>query len=58
MIAELRAAEIGLSMAWDLDAKKVVFQLDFLSAFLALAGQPVEDSRHGPIINQILQLRN
>ncbi|CAN1345131.1 hypothetical protein LINPERPRIM_LOCUS40280 [Linum perenne] len=56
MIAELRAAEIGLSMAWDLDAKKVVFQLDFLSAFLA--GQPVEDSRHGPIINQILQLRN
>ncbi|CAN1130942.1 Putative ribonuclease H protein At1g65750 [Linum perenne] len=58
MRAELRAAELGLARAWELGIKKVILELDSLSAVLSIEGTTVADSRHGPIIHQIRQLRS
>ncbi|CAN1189887.1 hypothetical protein LINPERHAP2_LOCUS40166, partial [Linum perenne] len=52
MRAELRAAEIGLTKAWELGAKKVILELDSLVAVNAIEGFPLWDSRHGPILTR------
>ncbi|CAN1809534.1 Putative ribonuclease H protein At1g65750 [Linum perenne] len=58
MRAELRAAEIGLKIAWDMGYKKVHLQLDSLAAVTAILGDQEEDSRHGRTLESIDELRN
>ncbi|CAN1185471.1 Putative ribonuclease H protein At1g65750 [Linum perenne] len=60
MIAELRAAEIGLKIDWDRGYKKVHLQMDSLAAVTAILGDQEEDSRHGRTLASIneLQYRN
>ncbi|CAN1161396.1 Putative ribonuclease H protein At1g65750, partial [Linum perenne] len=58
MRAELRAAEIGLQLAWDLGVKKVILELDSQAAVHSINGQLPLDSRHGPIIHHIQQMRD
>ncbi|CAN1148062.1 hypothetical protein LINPERPRIM_LOCUS37877, partial [Linum perenne] len=58
MRTKLRAAEIGLAKAWELRAKKVIFELDSIAVVLAIEESSSWDSRHGPIIFQIHQLRS
>ncbi|CAN1138923.1 hypothetical protein LINPERPRIM_LOCUS24364 [Linum perenne] len=52
-----RAAEIGLTRALDLGFRKVILELDSLAAVISIEGPPVVDSRHGPIVHHIQQLR-
>ncbi|CAN1126018.1 Putative ribonuclease H protein At1g65750 [Linum perenne] len=58
MRAELLAAEIGLTLAWDLGAKKVILELDSLAAVLSIQEPSTWDSRHGPTLRQIQLLRS
>ncbi|CAN1855901.1 Putative ribonuclease H protein At1g65750 [Linum perenne] len=58
MRAELLAAEIGLSRAWDLGAKKVILELDSLAAVLSIQEPSEWDTRHGPTLRQIQLLRS
>ncbi|CAN1846368.1 Putative ribonuclease H protein At1g65750 [Linum perenne] len=53
MWAELRAASIGLEMAWNIGARKVHLQVDSLATVHAITGQSSDDSRHSHIIQQI-----
>ncbi|CAN1166013.1 Putative ribonuclease H protein At1g65750 [Linum perenne] len=55
---ELRAAEMGLMIAWDMDFKKVHLQLDSMAAVTAILGDQEEDSRHGRTLESILELRS
>ncbi|CAN1744019.1 Putative ribonuclease H protein At1g65750 [Linum perenne] len=54
--AELRAAAIGLELAWGMHARKVNIQIDSNAAVLAICGQQQDDSRHSHILQQIRQL--
>ncbi|CAN1824868.1 Putative ribonuclease H protein At1g65750 [Linum perenne] len=58
MRAELRAAEIVLTRAWELGAKKVILELDSLAAVLSIQEPSTWDSRHGPTLLQIQLLRS
>ncbi|CAN1188488.1 Putative ribonuclease H protein At1g65750 [Linum perenne] len=58
MRAELRAAEIGLMIAWDMGFKKVHLQLDSMAAITAILGDQEEDSRHGRTLETISELRS
>ncbi|CAN1147271.1 Putative ribonuclease H protein At1g65750, partial [Linum perenne] len=58
MRAELRAAEIGLMIAWDRGYKKVHLQLDSLAAVTAILGNQEEDSRHNRTLDAINELRS
>ncbi|CAN1297774.1 Putative ribonuclease H protein At1g65750 [Linum perenne] len=51
MRAELRAATLGLSLAWDMG-------LDSLAAIAAIKGTPESDTRHGHTIQQVRELCN
>ncbi|CAN1131396.1 Putative ribonuclease H protein At1g65750 [Linum perenne] len=53
MRAELRAAEIGLMIAWDMGYKKAHFQFDSLAAVTVILGNQEEDSRHGQTLDTI-----
>ncbi|CAN1792681.1 Putative ribonuclease H protein At1g65750 [Linum perenne] len=57
MRAELRGAEMGLQTAWELGARKVILELDSLAAVLSIEGSDEFDSRHGPILYHIRQMR-
>ncbi|CAN1177317.1 Putative ribonuclease H protein At1g65750, partial [Linum perenne] len=57
MRAELRAAEIRLQLAWDMSVKMVIVELDSQAAISSIKGLGPLDSRHGPIIHHIQQLR-
>ncbi|CAN1782182.1 hypothetical protein LINPERHAP1_LOCUS15698 [Linum perenne] len=57
MRAELRSAAIGLEEAWNLGARKVLLELDSLTAVQAIEEGSGWDTRHGPILRQTLQLR-
>ncbi|CAN1133664.1 Putative ribonuclease H protein At1g65750, partial [Linum perenne] len=58
MQAELRAAEIGLMIAWDKGCKKAHLQIDSLAAVTAILGnQEEEDSRHSRTLDNINELR-
>ncbi|CAN1189740.1 hypothetical protein LINPERPRIM_LOCUS24662 [Linum perenne] len=46
MRVELRAAAIGLKLAWNLQATKVQIQIDSHAVVLAITGRQVEDARH------------
>ncbi|CAN1794997.1 Putative ribonuclease H protein At1g65750 [Linum perenne] len=56
MRAELRAAAVGLSMAWDLGFRQVNLQLDSLAALAAIRGSSDTGGRHGHIIHMIRDL--
>ncbi|CAN1744021.1 Putative ribonuclease H protein At1g65750 [Linum perenne] len=56
--AELRAAAIGLELAWGMHARKVNIQIDSNAAVLAICGQQQDDSRHSHILQQIRDLLN
>ncbi|CAN1291848.1 Putative ribonuclease H protein At1g65750 [Linum perenne] len=58
MRAELRAAEIGLMIAWDMGFKKVHLQLDSMAAITAILGDQEVDSRHGRTLETISELRS
>ncbi|CAN1779029.1 Putative ribonuclease H protein At1g65750 [Linum perenne] len=58
MRAELLAAEIGLTRAWDLGAKKVILELDSLAAVLSIQELSAWDTRHGLTLRQIQLLRS
>ncbi|CAN1823072.1 Putative ribonuclease H protein At1g65750 [Linum perenne] len=58
MRAELRAAEIGLKIAWDRGYKRVHLQLDSLAAVTAILGDQEDDSRHSRTISSIGELRS
>ncbi|CAN1162876.1 Putative ribonuclease H protein At1g65750 [Linum perenne] len=58
MRAELRAAEIGLMIAWDRGYRKVHLQVDSLVAVTAILGDQEEDSRHGRTLASISELRS
>ncbi|CAN1794490.1 Putative ribonuclease H protein At1g65750 [Linum perenne] len=51
--AELRAASIGLDMAWNMGARKVHLQVDSLVTARAITGLCSDDSRHSHVIHQI-----
>ncbi|CAN1142114.1 hypothetical protein LINPERHAP1_LOCUS29162 [Linum perenne] len=53
MRAELRGAEMGLQLAWDLGFRKVELELDSLTAVQAIEGTNDFDVRHRPILHQI-----
>ncbi|CAN1767816.1 Putative ribonuclease H protein At1g65750 [Linum perenne] len=53
MRAELRAADIGLMIAWDLGFRRVHLQLDSISAVHAICSDIDEDSRHSQTIRSI-----
>ncbi|CAN1837252.1 Putative ribonuclease H protein At1g65750 [Linum perenne] len=56
MRAELRAADIGLQLAWERGFKNVILELDSLAAVHSITGQSPLDSRHGPIIHHIQEM--
>ncbi|CAN1149003.1 Putative ribonuclease H protein At1g65750 [Linum perenne] len=58
MRAELRAAEIGLIISWDMGYKKVHLQLDSLVAVTTILGNHEEDSRYGRTLDTINELRS
>ncbi|CAN1848412.1 Putative ribonuclease H protein At1g65750 [Linum perenne] len=58
MRAELRAAALGLTLAWDLGFRRVNLQLDSLAAIAAIKGCPDSDSRHGHTTAQVRELCN
>ncbi|CAN1170985.1 Putative ribonuclease H protein At1g65750, partial [Linum perenne] len=53
MRAELRAADIGLKLAWQLGFKKVHLQMDSKSAISNICGKIEDDSRHWQTIKSI-----
>ncbi|CAN1184847.1 Putative ribonuclease H protein At1g65750, partial [Linum perenne] len=50
---ELRAAELGLQLAWNLGLHKVILQLDSQPVVSVIEGHQSDDTRHSPIIHQI-----
>ncbi|CAN1121852.1 Putative ribonuclease H protein At1g65750 [Linum perenne] len=58
MRAELRAAALGLEMAWDAGCRKVNIQLDSEAALEAIKGDPNATSRHGLTLHRIRELWN
>ncbi|CAN1129906.1 Putative ribonuclease H protein At1g65750, partial [Linum perenne] len=58
MRAELRAAEMGLMIARDMDFRKVHLQLDSLAAVTTILGNREEDSRHGRTLDAINELHS
>ncbi|CAN1775030.1 Putative ribonuclease H protein At1g65750 [Linum perenne] len=58
MRAELRAAEIGLMIVWDMGFMKAYLQLDSMAAVTAILGGQEEDSRHGRTLEYIYELRS
>ncbi|CAN1183539.1 Putative ribonuclease H protein At1g65750, partial [Linum perenne] len=58
MWAELRAAALGLNLAWDMGFRRVNIQLDSLAAVAAIKGIPDTDRQHNHIIHQIRELCN
>ncbi|CAN1801834.1 hypothetical protein LINPERHAP1_LOCUS23125 [Linum perenne] len=58
MRAELRAAEYGLMIAWDMGFRKVHLQLDSMAAVTVILGDQEDNSRHGRTLESILELRN
>ncbi|CAN1146165.1 Putative ribonuclease H protein At1g65750, partial [Linum perenne] len=56
MMAELRAVEIRLKIAWFKGYDKVHLQLDSLAAVTIILGNSEEDSRHGRTLNNIDEL--
>ncbi|CAN1729282.1 Putative ribonuclease H protein At1g65750 [Linum perenne] len=54
--AELRAAAIGLELAWEMQVRKVHLQTDSSTSVLAITNPQQEDSRHGHILQHIRQL--
>ncbi|CAN1176722.1 Putative ribonuclease H protein At1g65750 [Linum perenne] len=56
MRAELRAAAIGLSLAWDMGFRKVNIQIDSLAAIAAIKNTSDTDGRHSLICQQIQEL--
>ncbi|CAN1807594.1 Putative ribonuclease H protein At1g65750 [Linum perenne] len=53
MRAELRAADIGLKIAWKMGFRKIHLQMDSLAAVKAICGRVEEDSRHYQTISSI-----
>ncbi|CAN1164205.1 Putative ribonuclease H protein At1g65750 [Linum perenne] len=58
MRAELRVAEFGLQIAWNMGLHKVILQLDSRPVVLVIEGHQLDDSRHSSIIHQIQLLRS
>ncbi|CAN1794232.1 Putative ribonuclease H protein At1g65750, partial [Linum perenne] len=58
MRAELRAAEIGLMIAWDMGYKKIHLQLDSLAAVTSILGDQEGNSRHGRTLDSINELQS
>ncbi|CAN1858362.1 Putative ribonuclease H protein At1g65750 [Linum perenne] len=58
MRAELRGAEIGLMIVWDMGYKKVHLQLDSLGAVKDILGTQEEDTRHGRTLDTINELQS
>ncbi|CAN1138929.1 Putative ribonuclease H protein At1g65750 [Linum perenne] len=56
MRAELRGADLGLQLAWNLGVKKVILELDSRAAVQSINGEEEFDSRHGPILFHIRQM--
>ncbi|CAN1265969.1 Putative ribonuclease H protein At1g65750, partial [Linum perenne] len=54
--AELRAAAIGLELAWELQVRKVHLQIDSSTSVLAITNPQQDNSRHGHILQHIRQL--
>ncbi|CAN1243110.1 Transcription factor ILR3 [Linum perenne] len=54
--AELRAAAIGLELAWEMQVRKVHLQTDSSTSVLAITNPQQEDSRHKHILQHIRQL--
>ncbi|CAN1768488.1 Putative ribonuclease H protein At1g65750, partial [Linum perenne] len=57
MRAKLRAAEIGLSYAWNMGAKKVILQLDSFVAVNSINGASADDMRHSHTLNDIIKIQ-
>ncbi|CAN1165568.1 Putative ribonuclease H protein At1g65750 [Linum perenne] len=53
MRAELRAAAIGLTQAWELGVKKAILYMDSLAAISSISQSGAADTRHGPVISHI-----
>ncbi|CAN1828315.1 Putative ribonuclease H protein At1g65750 [Linum perenne] len=58
MRAEVRVAEFGLCIAWDMGFRKVHLQLDSSAGVAAILGESESDSRHGRTLQIIEELRN
>ncbi|CAN1821024.1 Putative ribonuclease H protein At1g65750 [Linum perenne] len=58
MRAELRAAEMGFKVAWDLGLRKVHLQVDSLAAAAAINGEITENPRHEGTLLNIRELRH
>ncbi|CAN1150875.1 Putative ribonuclease H protein At1g65750 [Linum perenne] len=58
MRAELRAAEMGFRIAWDMGLKKVHLQMDSLVAAAAIKGETAENPRHERTLHNIEELRH
>ncbi|CAN1150941.1 Putative ribonuclease H protein At1g65750 [Linum perenne] len=56
MRAELRAAKLGLELAWEIGARKVHLQVDSKATALAITSNILEDSRYSHTIHQIHKL--
>ncbi|CAN1187211.1 Putative ribonuclease H protein At1g65750 [Linum perenne] len=56
MRAELRAAEIGLTQAWELEARKAILLLDLLATMSSITQPAATDTRNGFILLQIREL--
>ncbi|CAN1124148.1 Putative ribonuclease H protein At1g65750, partial [Linum perenne] len=56
--AELRAADIGLRIAWDLGYRKAHLQLDSRVAVEAISNQQAGDNRHSQTIKSIQDMLN
>ncbi|CAN1160447.1 Putative ribonuclease H protein At1g65750, partial [Linum perenne] len=54
--AELRAAAIGLELAWEMQVRKVHLQIDSSSSVLAITNPHQVDHRHGHILQHIRNL--
>ncbi|CAN1181307.1 Putative ribonuclease H protein At1g65750 [Linum perenne] len=57
MLAELRAAEMGFRIAWDLGLRKVQLQMDSLAAAAAINGETIVNLRHERTLHSIEELR-
>ncbi|CAN1130242.1 Putative ribonuclease H protein At1g65750, partial [Linum perenne] len=58
MRAELRAAEMGFKIAWDLGLRKVHLQVDSLAATAVMNGETTENARHEGTLLNIRELRH
>ncbi|CAN1217178.1 Putative ribonuclease H protein At1g65750, partial [Linum perenne] len=56
MRAELCAAAIGLTQAWELSVRQAVLYIDSLAAISSITQSGATDTRHGPIISHIREL--